>query len=69
MKPSRLKILQIGAGSMGNRRLRDLHQREDVALALYDEREDRRAAARARFGVMIFAKLEGRVTACGIAPR
>lgn len=58
MKPSRLKILQIGAGAMGKRRLRDLHQREDVALALYDEREDRRVAAHARLGVKIFAKLE-----------
>jgi predicted dehydrogenase len=58
MKPSSLKILQIGAGAMGKRRLRDLHQREDVALALYDERAERSAAAHARFGVKVFAKLE-----------
>jgi predicted dehydrogenase len=55
---TRLKILQIGAGSMGKRRLRDLHEREDVELALYDQREDRRDAARARFGVKTFAGLE-----------
>lgn len=39
---------------MGVRRLRDLQRRSDIELALYDEREDRRAAAQARFGVKVF---------------
>ena len=43
---------------MGTRRLRDLHQRKDISLALYDERADRCAAAQARFGVRVFGALE-----------
>lgn len=58
MKTSRLNILQIGAGAMGTRRLRDLHQRKDVALAVFDERADRCAAAHSRFAVKTFAKLD-----------
>ena len=58
MTTSQLRVLQIGAGSMGTRRLRDLHQRKDVALALYDERADRCDAAQARFGVRVFATFE-----------
>lgn len=53
-----LKVLQIGAGSMGSRRLRDLHQHPDVTVALYDERADRRSRALDRFGVKVFATLE-----------
>jgi len=49
-----LKILQIGAGSMGSRRLRDLSRRQDVTLGLYDERPDRRKRAEDRFGVRTF---------------
>jgi predicted dehydrogenase len=52
-----LKILQIGAGSMGTRRLRDLSQRSGVDLRLLDARADRRAAATARFGVQTFDTL------------
>ena len=43
---------------MGTRRLRDLHQRSDVTLGLFDEREDRRKRAHDRFGVTVFSKLE-----------
>lgn len=43
---------------MGTRRSRDLHQRPDVSLALYDGRADRRAAAESRFGVKGFAQLD-----------
>lgn len=50
-----MKILQIGAGSMGTRRLRDLSPRRDVTLALYDDRADRREAAAKKFGVPTFA--------------
>lgn len=50
-----MKILQIGAGSMGTRRLRDLHKRPGLALGLYDDREDRRLRAKERFGVAVFS--------------
>lgn len=53
-----MKILQLGAGSMGTRRLRDLSRRPGVNLGLFDARADRRAAAQARFGVTPFATLE-----------
>ncbi|MFI5335361.1 MAG: Gfo/Idh/MocA family protein [Opitutales bacterium] len=53
-----MKILQLGSGSMGTRRLRDLHQHPDVTLGLFDERADRRDAARERFGVAVFSRLE-----------
>jgi len=53
-----LKILQLGCGSMGSRRLRDLSRRPGVALRLFDQREDRRLAARDRFGVEAFPSLD-----------
>jgi predicted dehydrogenase len=53
-----LRVLQIGAGSMGTRRLRDLSPRGDVALGVYDAREDRRQRAQQRFSVEPFADLE-----------
>jgi len=53
-----MKILQLGSGSMGSRRLRDLSRRPDVTLALYDERADRRQRAHERFGVTVFTRLE-----------
>jgi len=43
---------------MGTRRMRDLHQRKDLEVGLYDERADRRAAAQAKFGVKTFASLD-----------
>jgi len=48
VKDQPLRLLQIGAGSMGSRRLRDLSTRRDVMLALFDERQDRRAEAAAK---------------------
>jgi predicted dehydrogenase len=42
MAKESLRVLQIGAGSMGQRRLRDLKDREDVELALFELRADRR---------------------------
>lgn len=50
-----MKVLQIGAGSMGTRRLRDLSKRADVDLALLDLREDRRNKAAARFDMTAFS--------------
>ncbi len=45
MVAKNLRVLQIGAGSMGKRRLRDLKDRQDVDLALLDTRADRRQQA------------------------
>src|SRR6185295_11108100 len=53
-----MRILQIGAGSMGTRRLRDLHALPGVTIALLDAREDRRQRARDRFGLEVFSRLE-----------
>ncbi len=53
-----MRILQIGAGSMGTRRLRDLHACEGVEVTLFDLRADRRAAAASRFGVATTASLD-----------
>jgi predicted dehydrogenase len=53
-----MKILQLGSGSMGTRRMRDLHQRKDLSLAMYDEREDRRQRAKERFGIPVFSRLD-----------
>ena len=58
MADNQLKVLQIGAGSMGTRRLRDLSKRPDVVLALHDTRQDRLARAHERFGVATFPTLE-----------
>ncbi|MBO9607138.1 MAG: Gfo/Idh/MocA family oxidoreductase [Paenibacillaceae bacterium] len=56
------KVLQIGSGSMGTRRLRDLSARRDargdVQLALLEARDDRREAAANRFGINGFATPE-----------
>lgn len=43
---------------MGTRRLRDLGHRGDIELALFDVREDRRAAAGVRFGINVFPALD-----------
>jgi len=43
---------------MGSRRMRDLHQRKDLTLAMFDEREDRRQRAAERFGLKVFSGLD-----------
>jgi len=53
-----MKILQIGAGSMGKRRMRDLSARGGFEIALIDSREDRRSAAVEKFGVSTFDTLD-----------
>jgi predicted dehydrogenase len=45
MSTEKLRLLQIGAGSMGQRRLRDLKNREELELALLELRDDRRQRA------------------------
>ncbi len=57
MVDKKLKILQIGAGSMGTRRMRDLSTRNDVELALFDLRDDRRSRANKRFGIKTFESI------------
>jgi predicted dehydrogenase len=57
MQTSPIRVLQIGAGSMGTRRLRDLAGRADVVLAVFDERADRVERARERFSVTAFSEL------------
>ncbi len=58
MTGPKLKIVQIGSGSMGMRRLRDLSGRRDVELALFDSREDRRQRVKDQFGIPVFDQLE-----------
>ena len=53
-----MRILQIGSGSMGTRRMRDLQPRKDITLAMYDEREDRRHRAKEHFGIRVFGTLD-----------
>jgi predicted dehydrogenase len=60
---SKLRILQIGAGSMGTRRLRDLSKRNDVELALFDGRADRRNRAGQQFGIATFDALDAALRA------
>ncbi|MBO9605588.1 MAG: Gfo/Idh/MocA family oxidoreductase [Paenibacillaceae bacterium] len=52
------KVLQVGSGSMGTRRLRDVSARSDVELALLETSDERRQQAQARFGVTGFATME-----------
>lgn len=53
-----IRILQLGGGSMGTRRMRDLTARKDVVVALHDARQDRRARAKNRFGIETFDSLD-----------
>jgi len=53
-----MKILQLGGGSMGTRRMRDLVRRKDLSIGLFDERADRRTAAEVRFGVKTFSSFD-----------
>ncbi|MEO6874530.1 MAG: Gfo/Idh/MocA family oxidoreductase [Opitutaceae bacterium] len=52
-----MKILQLGGGSMGTRRLRDLSGRADLEIRVFDARADRRLAAADRFGIKTFDSL------------
>lgn len=52
------RILQLGGGSMGSRRMRDLSRRPDVEVRAFDGRADRRQSAESRFGVTTFATME-----------
>jgi predicted dehydrogenase len=56
-----MRVLQVGGGSMGMRRMRDLHGLahggDPIEVRLLDGRDDRRAAAQDRFEVRGFATL------------
>lgn len=53
-----MRVLVIGGGSMGRRRMRDLSARGDVCVGLLDFRPDRREQVAGRFGVQTFDTLE-----------
>jgi predicted dehydrogenase len=57
-----MRVLQIGGGSMGTRRMRDLHNlthgADPITIQLLDARDDRRAAATERFDVTSVATLD-----------
>jgi predicted dehydrogenase len=50
-----VKFLVIGLGSMGKRRIRNLHALGHTDVAGVDPRADRRSEAATRFGVAVFA--------------
>ena len=56
-----MRVLQIGAGSMGTRRMRDLSALErpgdPIEIRLLDERADRRERARQQFGAVAVGDL------------
>jgi len=54
----KIKVLQIGSGSMGTRRMRDLSGREDVEIALLEVQENFAQKAMDRFGVKWFSDTE-----------
>lgn len=54
----KIKVLQIGAGSMGTRRIRDLTARADVEVALLETRADRSEKASNEFGIPCFDRME-----------
>ena len=53
-----MKILQLGAGSMGRRRIRDLSRRGDVELAVYDERRDHGDYVRDKWRTRAFGDID-----------
>ncbi len=53
-----MKILQIGLGSMGKRRLRNLKALNEKDIIAFDLREDRRKEVEEKFGIITFANFE-----------
>lgn len=53
-----MRLLVIGLGSMGKRRIRDLLELEAGDIAGFDLREDRRSEARDRYGVDVYADVD-----------
>lgn len=50
-----MKILQIGLGSMGKRRLRNLKALNETDIIAFELREDRRKEVEEKFGIKIYA--------------
>ncbi|MCS7158598.1 MAG: Gfo/Idh/MocA family oxidoreductase [Blastocatellia bacterium] len=53
-----MRFLIVGCGSMGKRRIRNLHQLGERELLAFDPREDRRQEVAARYGVAVFSSFE-----------
>ena len=67
-----MRIVQVGGGSMGTRRMRDLHGRtvgaDVIEVRLVDARADRRASALERFAIAGFATVDDALTDWGGRP-
>ena len=53
-----MKILVVGSGSMGTRRLRALSKRADLSLAVLDKRSDRKERAEKSFSIPGFEDIQ-----------
>ena len=53
-----MKILVIGLGSMGKRRLRNLKALKEEDVIAFDLREDRRKEVGEKYGIKTFGKFE-----------
>jgi predicted dehydrogenase len=58
MAKDKLKFLIIGLGSMGKRRIRNLHFNNQRWIIGYDIRPDRRREAKERYGIKIIDDLK-----------
>lgn len=58
------KVLIIGLGSMGKRRIRNLKAIGSIEISGFDTREDRRSEAKNKYGIQVFASL-GEAMAAG----
>lgn len=58
MPKNKLKFLQIGLGSMGKRRIRNLHFHNQLQIIGYDVRDDRRREAEEKYGIKTVEDLE-----------
>lgn len=57
-KENKLKFLIVGLGSMGKRRIRNLHFNNQNWIVGYDIRPDRRCEAKKKYGIKIIDSLE-----------
>jgi predicted dehydrogenase len=53
-----VKFLVVGLGSMGKRRVRNLHALDHKQIAGIDTRADRRAEAKAQYGIALYERLD-----------
>ena len=57
-----MRVLVVGLGSMGKRRVRDLVRLEAGPVAGFDPREDRRTEARERYGIDVYTDFDEALT-------